>query len=445
MKEPRVDLAAEQAILGACLLSPEVVGEAVKLLGRQMFYRKEHGDIWHVIWTMYDNREPIDLLTVSSKANNLGFVNISSTDVASMPNALPSLENWRYYANLVVQCYLSRELFRVGSEIMELSEVPDPSAAYTLAHDKLAQALASAPTHEAVRHFRQVAPETLSEIELAIDLHRQGKMRGVPFGFKILDEATSGQWPGNVIAIMARTSRGKSVLAGQLWMTASQTGPSLICSNEMTSSDYVMRQVSRFAEIPLKDLRSGVVVKEDPEFDRIVSQMGQIGDLPLYMRQNVFTVDDFIDSLDSVKKQAGSIVWACLDWLQLTRMGKKKYRSDVQELDDMMRVIKETAMECKIPIVIISQLDKKSAMGGDPEVESMRGSAMIAHMSDIVIQVQEDKRKKSYSSDGWPADLRIMKARNSPLAVQPTWFMASNAFFQEREEIKDGRYGSLPC
>jgi len=435
---------AERALLGCLLLDPGIATKVAGQVSMAAWYRDAHRVVCQAI---FDLGSGADLLTVTDRMRQMGKLeSVGGVNyVSSLPNLVPTADHWPQYAGLIVTAYLQRQLAVVGRKIAALA-TEDPATAVDKAAGMIREIRRSRPAGAGVVAVEDVLPQVLSEMQVAMKTPA-GDVPGVPYGFRVLDDATAGQFPGEIITISGMTSRGKSVLAGQLWEVAAQRrGPALICSNEMGPSDYVRRLLSKRSRVNSTHIRRGRL--SDDEMLAVTKAMGVLSDRSsrMYVQPICFSVERVREGIESVIETCGSISWVALDWLQNLRSTGE---SRVQELDRYMTELKEAALEYQIPIVVVSQVDKRSTIAKAGGLGSARGSIMIEQIANTALEIDEvdppDDESAPSTNERRYCRIVVKKARDGSLVSEDVMFLAPIVQFvplETRRQVPQAREAS---
>ena len=270
--------------------------------------------------------------------------------------------------------------------------------------------------------------EALDEIERASA--RGGEMVGVPTGFAELDEMTHGLHGGQMIIVAARPAVGKSTLALDFARNAAvrYNKPAVFFSLEMSRAEIAMRLLSAEANIPLQSMRKGTL--ETSDWTKIVSVRASLNKAPLYIDDSPnLTLVEIRAKCRRLVKQYG-LQLIVIDYLQLLTSGKK-VESRQQEVSEFSRALKLLAKELKVPVIAISQLNRKSEETKDkkPDISQLRESGSLEQDADVVILLHREDIGVKDSPRAGEADLILAKQRNGPTGVITVLFQGKYSRF----------------
>lgn len=414
-RTPPQDLAAEQCVLGAILLSKDAIAEVVESVREDDFYKPAHQIIFSAAIDLYGKNEPVDAVTVAdslAKAGDLLRVG-GAPYLHTLTASVPIAANAGYYARIVTEQAVLRRLVTAGTRIAqmgyaaegEVDQLVDRAQAevYGVNGDRTAE------DYQALEDLMQGAIE---EIE-AID-SRGGQLVGVPTGFTDFDHLTNGLHPGQMIIVAARPAMGKSTVGLDFARAASiKHGlTSAIFSLEMARNEIVMRLLSAEARVPLNHLRNGGL--SDQEWMRIAQTQGELQNAPLFIDDSPNLTLMEIRAKCRRLKQRHDLRLVIVDYLQLMTSGKK-VESRQQEVSEFSRSLKLLAKELEVPVVAISQLNRGPEQRTDkkPMISDLRESGSLEQDADMVMLLH---REDAYDREARPgeADFIVAKHRNGP-------------------------------
>ena len=417
-RTPPQDIAAEQSVLGAMLLSKDAIADVVETLREADFYRPAHQLIYAAVLDLYGRGEPADAITVSSELTRIGELGrvggapYLHTLVASVPTAA----NAAYYARIVQERAVLRRLVEAGTRIVQMGYAGDGDVDMVVDRAQAAvYDVTDRRTSEDYLALADIMPGTLEEID-ALASHG-GVMAGVPTGFADLDSVTNGLHGGQMIVLAARPAIGKSTLGLDLARSASiKHGlTSAIFSLEMSRNEIAMRLLSAEASIALNHLRSGTM--SDADWQKLARKMSAVSDAPLFIDDSPNLTMMEIRAKCRRLKQRHDLRLVVIDYLQLMSSGKK-VESRQQEVSEFSRSIKLLAKELDVPVVAISQLNRGAEQRTDkrPQMSDLRESGSIEQDADMVLLLHREDAYERESPRAGEADFILAKHRNGPTA-----------------------------
>jgi replicative DNA helicase len=429
------DLEAEKSVLGAVLLDEEGLVKVVEHLKPSHFYKTAHKTIFECMLNLYERREPIDLITLpqelkkQSSLENIGGV----AYLTELVNSVPTASNAEFYAKIIVDSALRRDIISAGGKITQLAfETPDvedlldnsEQLLYSVSQDRLHQDFIP------ISDTLQITFERLDELSKT-----KGALRGVPMGLKTLDRMLSGLQRENLIILAARPSVGKSSIAiNTAQYAATAHGKSIaIFSLEMGREQVVDRMISAQGDIDNWRITTGNLEPED--FERYGIAAGELAEAPIYIDDTpgigILELRTKARRLQMDKK----IDLIIVDYLQLIKGRSTENR--VQEVSEISQALKNLARELKVPVLALSQLSRAvEQRGGDkrPQLSDLRDSGSIEQDADIVMFLYRPNEEDRVNHK-----LLIAKHRNGPTGEINLYFKADRTRFFESEAKKEDK------
>lgn len=415
-RTPPQDMAAEQSVLGAMLISKDAIAEAVEVVRSTDYYRPAHETIHHVIVELYGRSEPVDMITVAAELQRRGELQRigGAPYLHTLSANVPIAANAAYYAEIVREKAILRRLVDAGTRIVqmgyagegEVDDIVDNAQAevYKIADKRATEDYAP---------LSDIMDGVLDEIE-AIG-NREAGLYGVPTGFADLDELTNGLHSGQMIIVAARPAMGKSTVALDFCRAASihNNLTSAFFSLEMTRSEITMRLLSAEAKVPLNHIRNGAM--SDDDWNKLARKMGEVSSAPMFIDDSPNMTMMEIRAKARRLKQRHDLKLMVIDYLQLMSSGKK-VESRQLEVSEFSRQIKLLAKELEIPIIALSQLNRGPEQRGDkrPMMSDLRESGSIEQDADMVILLHREDVYEKESTRPGEADLIVAKHRNGP-------------------------------
>ncbi|HEX4109443.1 MAG TPA: replicative DNA helicase [Solirubrobacteraceae bacterium] len=420
---PPHDLAAEQSVLGAILLSDRamyslVIDEGLKA---EDFYHDRHRLIYAAMLDLYGESTPIDVLTLSDRLRQSGVLEEvgGQATIDGLTGLVPAVANVRRYAQIVRENSLLRRLLSATYEIQ--GQVAGHDAPPRDLVERAEKLMLEVARDDRQRDFRAVEEILDEELDKLQRLSAEGtSLTGTPSGFTDLDELTGGFQPGNLIVIAARPSMGKSALVANIAENAAlEHGRAVaLFSLEMSESELAQRFVASQARIRGEELRKGRVPGE--RWPKILKASQRLAAAPLY-------IDDSSDlGLLEVRAKArrlhtkvsGGLGLIIVDYLQLMRTDSR-VESRVTAVGELSRGLKMLARELDVPVIALSQLSRAVEQRNPkiPQLADLRESGSIEQDSDLVMFIYRDEYYEEDSERAGEADLIVSKHRNGALGT----------------------------
>ncbi|WNM24455.1 replicative DNA helicase [Demequina capsici] len=430
---PPQNLEAEQSVLGAMLLSKDAMADVIETVRADDFYKPAHELIFDVATKLYNGGDPVDALTVSAELqrtgqlSRIGGAEYLHTLIATVPSAASA----GYYARLVREQSILRRLVEAGTRIANMGYDGDGGEVDLIVDGAQAEIFAVTERRNSDDYLPigDILESTLGQIDQASK--HDGSLKGVPTGFRDLDDLTGGLQGGQMIVIAARPAIGKSTLGLDIARSASihHNIASVIFSLEMSKEEITKRMLSSEGNVKLTQLNKGPLGPSD--WDRLARASSRVSTAPLFIDDSPNMTLMEIRAKCRRLKQQHNLGLVVLDYLQLMSSGRK-VESRQQEVSEFSRALKLLAKEIEVPVIAISQLNRGSEQRGDkkPMLSDMRESGAIEQDADIVILLH---REDAYDRDNRPgeADFIVAKHRAGPTDTIAVAFKKDYAHFAD--------------
>ena len=407
------DLAAEKIVLGAMLTLPRVIDEIAGICTPRDFHLPRHIDIAEVIVAMHADGRATDPVAVHDEFNRRGQSSRigGGAYLHSLMQAVPTIANAGYYAEIVRRYAQQRRLADIGLRLQQMGTQPgtdldDIPDLYAVAIKDLTDGLADTPV--------LVAPAAGDLLDGVLEAVEKPAMRAfVPTGIRDLDRYLSGGVsPGQLVLIAARPAVGKSVFA----LTAARSAaihhnvPTLMISLEMGATEIMLRLVSAEAKVPLHHLKSGQVTEDD--WARIGRAHSRIAEAKLHIDDSTTAGLGQIRHAIATMRRTSDLGLVVIDYLQLMPGGKAENRQ--QEVAALSRGLKLLAKEFQIPIIALSQLNRKSEdrTNKRPQMSDLRESGALEQDADVIVLMHREDAYDRESPRAGECELILAKNRD---------------------------------
>ncbi|MBP5359177.1 MAG: replicative DNA helicase [Treponema sp.] len=435
-KIPPHNLEAEQATLGAMLLNWEAVNEVVLYIRASHFYDQRNQIIFESLVDLSESNVKGDMLTLIDDLTKKGKLDAAGgvSYISSLTDMVPTSANIDYYANIVLDQSIRRNLIRISSEIKAESfdETKDSRHILETAEQKIFK-LTDTNESSNIYKIKDLIPPT---IEL-IDKHFKQKdsFSGIPSGITELDSMTSGFHESEMIVIGARPAMGKTALALSMiqHIAIEKNIPCGFFSLEMSSLQIMQRILSQLARMPSHKIRDGFLTIAD--FTAIQNAAGMAFESPLYIvdTPNMKLLD--LRTMARRMKALYDVKIIFIDYIGLIT-SENEDAPVYEKQAAISKSLKNLARELNIPIVVLCQVTR-SAEGNEPGLNELRGSGSIEQDADMVIFIHGDRKGKKADGEGngqynpvQERKLIIAKQRNGPIGDVPVLFIASYTKFE---------------
>ena len=415
---------AEQSVLGAILLSERTMHALVidEGLEPEDFYSERHRVVFRAMLDLYAVNEPIDVITVRARLVETGKLAAAGGDAAvdMLAAPVPNAGNLRQYAEIVRESAMLRRLLAATQEIQ--AQVLQPRQEPRAIVEQAEKAMLEVAHDKRKAEFKVIRDVLSAELEKLEQLSRSGNdLVGTPSGFTELDKITGGFQAGNLIVIAARPGMGKSSLVTNIAEKAAvdHRRPVALFSLEMSEAELAQRFIASQASIHGDDLRKGKVAAD--RWPKIMKASARLAESPLY-------IDDSADVtlLDiraksrrlhaQLQDQHGGLGLIIVDYLQLMQ-ADRRIDNRAEAVAEMSRGMKLLARELEVPVIALSQLNRKVEERHDkrPMLSDLRESGAVEQDADVVIFIYRDEYYNEDSERDGEADLIIAKHRNGGL------------------------------
>jgi replicative DNA helicase len=434
---PPQSLDAEQAVLGALLVSGDGVARIVDIVEPEFFYRKAHQVIYAAMLDLFDKNEPIDIVTVSQYLKDEGKLdNVGGRQyITDLSLSVATTANLEYYAKVVQEKALLRLLIKAGTEIVSSCyEETEADVALDKA-EHMIFSLAQRRNMQQLMHIKHIVESSFQKIEERYE--NRDTLSGVSSGFYDLDAMTSGFQASDLVIIAARPSMGKTafVLNIAQHVAVEQNLPVAVFSLEMSKEQLVQRMLCAEAKIDANRLRTGLMHTND--WTHLAMAMGRLGEAPIYIDDsamvNALEIRAKCRRLKSeMKGQLGLVV---IDYIQLMQ-GRKVTDNRVQEVSEISRSLKQLAREINVPVLALSQLSRavEARQNKRPMLSDLRESGSIEQDADIVMFIYRDEYYNPESEQRGEAEIIIAKQRNGPTGTADLLFQSSITRFLNKAQ-----------
>lgn len=416
---PPQNLEAEESVLGALLLEKNAILKVAPVLLPDDFYRDHHGIIFTAMLSLFEKRVPIDLVTVAEeleRTNQLEAIGGPET-LASIVAKVPSAAHVAHYADIVKEKAVLRRLITAGNKIIQIGFDQAEEASQAL--DQAEQVLFGVSQKFFDKNFIPIS-ELLAESFERIDLlHKnKGTIRGLPTGYKDLDNLLAGLQKSDLIILAARPGMGKTALALNIAQNAAVDGKKAVAlfSLEMSKEQLVDRLLCSQSGIDSWRLRTGNLNEDD--FSKLNYGMGVLSEAKIFIDDSpLATVTEIKAKARRLQMEQG-LDMVVIDYLQL--MQGSHFNSGeanrVQEISEISRGLKGLARELDLPVLALSQLSRAVEQRHPkiPQLSDLRDSGSIEQDADVVMFLYREDYYEKETEKQNIAELLIRKHRNGP-------------------------------
>jgi replicative DNA helicase len=432
---PPQSIEAEESILSAILMDPDILNDIAAHLNPEDFYRSAHEKIYGSMRELFNRGEPVDLVTLTNAlrdSHQLDEVG-GAVYLARLMNEVPMSVNPEHHAGIIRDKAHLRRLIQEANKIVRrcFEDQGDVSEVVDYAESAIFKVAESAVKSD-FTPLNQLMVENMKTLEIRNE--NKSILTGLPTGFSRLNELTAGLQPSDLIILAARPSMGKTALALNLTRNVAIEGsmPVAFFSLEMPKEQLSMRLLCAEAKADASALRTGFFTKD--LWPNLHKAAGSLYEAPIYIDDTPnLSVMEIRGKSRRLKKDKG-LGMIVIDYLQLMRSSASVERRDL-EISEISRSLKGLAKELKVPIIALSQLNRKledrAKDDKRPQLSDLRESGALEQDADLVMFIYRDEvyDKRPENPRKGLAELIIAKHRNGPLGtVYLTFLGASNRF-----------------
>jgi replicative DNA helicase len=449
-KIPPHSLEAEESLIGCLLIDKDAIIKIADSLMPQDFYKDGHKIIYEAIKDLYNNQEPIDIITLANRLEerkNLEKIGGRSY-LAKLSNTVATSGNISNYANIIQRKATLRRLQKAASDISALSFDEGKDIDEIL--DETEKKVFAVSQKYLKNAFLPIDALLADAFERIDELHKKsGKLRGLTTGFPDIDKVLAGFQKSDLVILAARPSVGKTSFAldmARQAAIASKQGVALF-SLEMSKEQLVDRMLCAQAGVSLWKMRTGNLSDKDDsnDFAKIGDAMGKLAEAPIYIDDSgtlsIMEIRAKCRRLQ-MEKGLGLIV---IDYLQLME-GRGKYGDNrVQEIAEISRGLKSIARELNLPILALAQLSRavEATHPAIPKLSHLRDSGSIEQDADVVMFIYRKAADRGFDPNDLPeeekhkAEIYIAKHRNGPTGKIDLFFDETTASFKSLAKNQD--------
>lgn len=442
----------EQSALGAMLLKPDEVMQHAEGLTDDAFYGKAHRLIYIAIAELAEAKQPIDLVTLSSRLKDKGELeDIGGVSyLAKLAQGVPTTANAGYYFEQLQDMAIRREFIQTSllqvQQAASGTEVPQLLASAQQAQAKIADR--AAPKQD-FKPIKDVLMRFVDDVETRANNVKNGIVNGLHTGFKDLDSITGGLQRSDFIIVAARPSVGKTAFALNITQNVAKKTDEAVAlfSLEMSDGQFAQRLVSSEGNIDASSIRMGDM--QDKDWIDMAKAVGILAETNIYVDDSAgITIQDICSKCRRLKKEKG-LALIMIDYLQLIEVAGgrgKAGENRQQEVSMISRTLKHLARELDVPVVALSQLSRAVEQRQDkrPMMSDLRESGSIEQDADIVAFLYRDDYYNQESEKKNIIEIIIGKQRNGPVGTVELVFLKQFNKFVNYERTHNDSFGPTP-
>jgi len=415
-KLPPQNNEAEQSVIGAILIENEALLKSIEIIHPEDFYRESHRLIFQSMIELFEKNEPADLITLTEHLRNKNKLEEvgGASYLTTLCDQIPTAANIEYYAKIVKEKAVLRRLISCATEIAtrgysnqdEVGELLDfaEKSIFDISEDQI---------KSSVYPLKEILKASFKTIEKLYN--KKELITGVATGFTELDQITSGFQPSDLIIIAGRPSMGKTAFCLNIAQNAAYESkiPIVIFSLEMSKEQLALRMLCSEARVDAHKMRSGFLTESD--WPKLTRGAGRLSETKIFIDDTPgMGVLEMRAKARRLKSEHG-LGMVIVDYLQLMR-GRSTIDSREQEISDISRSLKALAKELKLPVVALSQLNRRveDRAVKKPQLADLRESGAIEQDADVILFLYRDEVYNPDSQEKGSAEIIIGKQRNGP-------------------------------
>jgi replicative DNA helicase len=416
----------EMAVLGAMFIEKEAILKIVDIINENDFYKEIHKQIFLTIYKLFIENQPIDIFTVSESLKKKDILTkIGGTlYLTNLINSVQTSANVEYYASIIHDKSILRQLISVGSTIV--NDAFDEKNLPEEILDRAQNTLFGISQQKDKRGFASISKLVLPMLQKLEKLHSNPKeISGLTTGFVDFDSQTTGLHPSELIILAARPSMGKTAFALNIaeHVAIIEKKSVAIFSLEMKKEALMSRFLASLARVNASKLRNGQYNSTD--WPKLTSAAGKIAEAPIFIDDdsNISVMElrartrKLAIELNGKKNPLALVI---VDYIQFIHGSGRKFESRQQEVSDISRALKALAKDLDIPVLVLSQLSRRTEDRGrkdnKPQLSDLRDSGAIEQDADLVIMLYREGYYNREDIDlQKKATLIICKQRNGPI------------------------------
>jgi len=423
---------AEEAVVGAVLINPEVYYDVAQFLQADDFYIHRHQWIWQAFTSLHEQRIPVDLLTLTEELDRKNQLNEigGPAYLTSLVNQVPTSINAESYGRIVESHSIRRKMINAANSIASIAYNENSTIDHVM--DEAEKAVFNV-SERRLKHDVQPIAAVLSEYYDRIDdlAKRDEEIYGVPTGFVDLDKMLSGLQPSDLLIIAGRPGQGKTGFLLSIAKNASLTHKKhvAIFSLEMSNEQVVQRLIAQETGIDSQRLRTGKL--KENEWSLFTHAIEVMSDTHIFLDDTPAITPLQLRTKCRRLHLEHHLDLVIVDYLQLMG-GDTHTENRVQEVSYISRNLKVMARELNVPVIAAAQLSRAVEQRSDkrPVLSDLRESGSLEQDADIVMFIYRPDQYEKDTVKQNVAEIIIAKHRNGPVGSVELVFRSALAKFE---------------
>ncbi|MCT4592085.1 MAG: replicative DNA helicase [Candidatus Gracilibacteria bacterium] len=436
---PPQALDAEECVIGSVLIDPESLIKISDFLIAKDFYSTQNARIFDAILALSARHEPIDIITLSDELGKQKVLEEVGGNIrlSELMTIVPSSSHVLEYAKIVKKKSTLRKMILAGDKIKGFGyDEKEDIEGLLERSEKEVFAISQTFLKNKFVHIRDIISDrfdVFSELHASED---SGAIRGIPTGYKNLDNLLSGFNPSDLVILAARPSMGKTALALSLAMNVAMDKEKPrsvgIFSLEMSKEQLTDRMFASRLAVDSSKLQRGEL--DDADFQRMGRVMDELSSAPIFIDDSVgASIAELRAKARRLQMEHG-LDFIVVDYLQLMTTGNAAFAANrVQEISEISRSLKALGRELHVPILALSQLSRAVEMRNPkiPQLADLRESGAIEQDADVVMMLYREDYYEADTDREGITDVFIRKHRNGPVGAVELRFDRSQMRFYD--------------
>ena len=435
---PPHSVESEQSILGSILLDKDAIITVSETIRPSDFYKEAHKIIYESMLKLSNKNEPIDLITLTEELKKQGHLdNVGGISyITSLSTIVPTTSNVKYYADIVKEKSVLRQLIKASNDIINLGYENSTKVEEVL--EKAEKRIFDISQEKASDDFKSINEVLVDAYDMIEKLYtNKSDVTGITTGFKDLNKKINGLQRTDLILIAARPAMGKTAFSLNLVQNAALKGDASVAvfSLEMSKDQLVQRMLSSQSHVELKKIKTGTLDEND--WPRIIDAMAVLSNVNIYIDDTPgIKISELRSKCRKLKIEKG-LDLILIDYLQLME-GEGYNESRQQEIAKISRSLKIIAKELNCPVVALSQLSRAPEQRADhrPMLSDLRESGSIEQDADIVMFLYRDEYYHPDSESKNIGEVIIAKNRHGETgSVELVWLGEVQKFADKARDM----------
>lgn len=435
---PPHSVESEQSILGSILLDKDAIITVSETIRPSDFYKEAHKIIYECMLKLSNKNEPIDLITLTEELKKQGHLDDVGgiSYITSLSTIVPTTSNVKYYADIVKEKSVLRQLIKASNDIINLGYENSVKVEEVL--ERAEKRIFDISQEKASDDFKSINEVLADAYDMIEKLYtNKSDVTGITTGFKDLNKKINGLQRTDLILIAARPAMGKTAFSLNLVQNAALKGDASVAvfSLEMSKDQLVQRMLAAQSHVELKKIKTGTLDEND--WPRIIDAMAVLSNASIHIDDTPgIKISELRSKCRKLKIEKG-LDLILIDYLQLME-GEGNNESRQQEIAKISRSLKIIAKELNCPVVALSQLSRAPEQRADhrPMLSDLRESGSIEQDADIVMFLYRDEYYHPDSESKNIGEVLIAKNRHGETgSVELVWLGEVQKFADKARDM----------